>query len=984
MSKDSIQVSYQSPGSHQITAVYGGDPNFQGGTSAVLSEVVRTPTATFMTSSLTPGVHQITASYGGDQAFAGSVSPVVSQQVGSAAMGCPPSFGGGWSGGGIVGTYYANSNFTGSSFQRRDVRIDMTPTTVLPGGSLASDPVYGSVVGPTNFSAKWVGTLIPKHTTTYTLKAKSGGALTLKIGGTTVLVATSTMGWASVNVDLVAGQAVAVELDMSHTTGPWSAQLHWVGLGSIPFPEEAIGPATPIGVNLTNFLDNKSCLANCGLFAGYNDHLGGSTGPALDSSGWPTGDFSFDQLSCPGFGTGPYSFPHGFSNDGRTGVWTISFSGAAGLATNNTGIFLIGHNDGRGRAQVTLNGLTYYAYPAVYQAPSIPITSMAYDAATGTGYNPATNTTVALFDLRNSGWDNVAFVNTDRNGKGAPGGPTGTAAPGLTNVFCMRPKAVGSTASYALGTALHDPFLTMLAPYAVVRCLASAFDLDYVRSLTSPPTDWSSRGTPVFNVKASNKSQYPNTVFPWEVQIMLANQAGKDLYINLPQSASGNASDPNCVSSYIYQLASLLKNGGTLNGVTYPGLLPHLCVYIEYGNENWNFSLAGPYGSRGDVVWDSYFHQQANTQDWQQYSAMGGWVTYGGTPPNVSTGTATLWTALKAKDASDLFRLVYGSGAMPGGPLGLNPDPRIRPLLEWQYGGDWNGEGYDATRALDAIQAHFGVPANHIFWGGGGGWYLTANTPGANADAVFANITPDAATQIFYNHNVENSIQRDVDRLARYGLRHVGYEGGFEFGPGSGGSSDGQQQASNDPRIKPYVKLTLDTYFQAGGALPVVFQADGGAYGFGQEWSVIDGMWNQPPYAPAPPKLQAYLDASATLPAAPVINAAWQYAPSNFSVHQGFQAGRPSFIAQTFVVQTPGTYSVGLTTASYAYPQATTSISIILDGTVVGVLQNTNAHGGDSLYVPVYLAAGVHSLVISVGALNPSTGGLVIDPWGVK
>ena len=891
-------------------------------------------------------------------------------------FGAPPNGGGGWSGSGILGTYYSNNNYTGTSFQRTDVRIDMPPTTVLPGGSLATDPVYGAV-GATNFSVKWVGSLIPKYTQTYALRVKTGGTLTLKIGGSTVVTATASDGWVSAGYNFTAGGTYSVEVDMVQGTGPWAAQVHWSGTGPVPFPEEAIGPATPIGVNLTNFLDDKNSTANGGLFSAYKDHLGGSTGPAIDSSGWPTGDFAFDQMSIPNNGTGPYSFPHGFSSDAKTGVWTVSFNGAAELYTNNTGQFLIGHNDGS-RTPVTLNTLTYYNYNQ-----DMPASALTWDSTTGTGYNPTTNTTVALFDLRGGGWDNVGFKNTDRSGKGAPGGPSGSPSlNGLTNVVCMRPKTVGSTTSYAVGTALHDPFLTMLAPYTAVRELASAYDLDFVASVTSPATDWANRPTPSFNINASNKNQYPNVVTPWEVRVMLANQAGKDLYINLPQTASGNASDSNYSSSYIYQLASLIKNGGTSGGVSYPGLLPHLCVYIEYGNENWNFSLHGPYGSRGDVVWDTYFHEQANTKDWQQYSAMGGWVTLSGTPPNVNTDTETLWTALKAKDSSDLFRIVFGDAAMPGGPAGLNPDPRIRPLFEWQYKGDWNGEGYDSSTALATIQSYFGTAPNLVYWGGGGGWYADYSPSGSTADQVFSNIT--LATGGLPPTNVTgetNQIQTDMDRLARYGLHHVGYEGGFDFGLQS--ATNAQQQASDDVRIKPYVKQAVDQYFQAGGALPIVFQADGGPYGFGQGWSVIDGIWDQPPYATAPPKLQAYLDAEAVLPAVPVAPAAWVTAPANFPVQVGRNTSRPPQF-QTFVISNPGYYSVGFTTDPTIPGPTTGDIVATLDGTTILSVTTTNAGAAQAYWTLVYLGASVHSLVIAVTRFTDTSKQIGFSPWGVR
>ena len=74
---------------------------------------------------------------------------------------------------------------------------------------------------------------------------------------------------------------------------------------------------------------------------------------------------------------------------------------------------------------------------------------------------------------------------------------------------------------------------------------------------------------------------------PWEIQIALANETGKDVYINVPSNAS---------LAYITNLADLFAYGS--NGVTpytsvqadpvWPPLDPNLKVYIEFSNELWN------------------------------------------------------------------------------------------------------------------------------------------------------------------------------------------------------------------------------------------------------------------------------------------------------------------------------------------------------------------------------------------------------------
>jgi hypothetical protein len=887
--------------------------------------------------------------------------------------GAPPNWGGGWSGSGILGTYYSNSNYTGTSFQRTDVRIDMPPTTVLPGGSLSTDPVYGAV-GSVNFSVKWLGNLVPKYTGTYTLKLRTGGTLTLKIGGATVATATVSADWVYASYSFTAGVTYAIEVDMVQGTGSWCAQVRWLGVGSIVFPEEAIGPATPIAANNEDDLGAPANGAIC--CSAYQGPSFSGTGPALDSSGWPMGDFALNQMSIPSYGSGPYSFPNvGYASDGRAGVWSISFNGAAQISSNgpNNPQFLIGYNDGNSRTQVTLNGQTYYSY-----GQTLPAASLGYDLATGTGYHASSNSTFVLFDNRVSSWDNIGFVNTDRSGKGAPDGPPGAPAQnGLTNIACMRPSAVGSSHPLPLGTVFSPPYLASLSPYTCTRNNGDAFNIDFIASVTSPYTDWSNRTTPNFNVFATCKSQYiSQPVLPLEYKIMAANQAGKDLYINLPQTASGNASDSDYTSSYIYRLANLIKSGSTFNGVNYPGLLPHLSVYIEYGNENWNWSS---YSSAGtwyhNVVNAANANKQANTNDWRQFQAMGGGVVINSS--GVVTDVHTIeWGVIKVKDASDLFRMVFGDSAMPGGPAGWNPDPRIRPILEWQYGGSPD-DGGTGDAAFRMVASYFGIIINHVFWGGGGGWYSDYNPSGSTADDVFSNITlATGGLPSGGGAGETNSIQQDVDRLAQLGLHHVGYEGGFDFG-----TTDGEQQASNDSRIIPYVQQTLNQYFQAGGSLPIVFMATGGAYGFSDRWATIDGIWDEPPYAPAPPKLQGYLDSEANLPAPVAAPAAWPVAPAHFPVQWGRQTSRPPQY-QTFVVSTPGIYSVGFAT-NPNYPGPTTgNIVASLDGSAFINVVTTNPNIAQAYWSLVYLGAGVHVLEIAVLSFSDPSKQITFDPWG--
>src|SRR5262249_37241470 len=85
---------------------------------------------------------------------------------------------GGFLNAGLDAEYFSNSSLTEpSSFMRRDLRIDFDwGTTIAPGGSISAG--YRDV-GVDNFSVRWIGTLAPCFSETYTFKISSSGGVRL-------------------------------------------------------------------------------------------------------------------------------------------------------------------------------------------------------------------------------------------------------------------------------------------------------------------------------------------------------------------------------------------------------------------------------------------------------------------------------------------------------------------------------------------------------------------------------------------------------------------------------------------------------------------------------------------------------------------------------------------------------------------------------------------------------------------------------------
>ena len=105
------------------------------------------------------------------------------------------------------------------------------------------------------------------------------------------------------------------------------------------------------------------------------------------------------------------------------------------------------------------------------------------------------------------------------------------------------------------------PLLALLQRFSVLRFM------DWARTNGNLIEDWANRTLP------SSPSYAPDgQAVPWETIFALANQLGKDAWINVPAHASDD---------YVLQLATLAKQL----------LAPGLNLYVEWSNEVWNWSF---------------------------------------------------------------------------------------------------------------------------------------------------------------------------------------------------------------------------------------------------------------------------------------------------------------------------------------------------------------------------------------------------------
>lgn len=122
---------------------------------------------------------------------------------------------------------------------------------------------------------------------------------------------------------------------------------------------------------------------------------------------------------------------------------------------------------------------------------------------------------------------------------------------GVKKVTLRRP-------GYAAGETFTTEFKQALEPFSVLRMM------DFLRTNDNPVRNWVERTKPSSATQASAKGG------SYEYAIQIANELGKDIWINIPSGANDN---------HVRNLAALLKRN----------LAPGRVVYVENSNELWNF-----------------------------------------------------------------------------------------------------------------------------------------------------------------------------------------------------------------------------------------------------------------------------------------------------------------------------------------------------------------------------------------------------------
>jgi len=295
----------------------------------------------------------------------------------------------------------------------------------------------------------------------------------------------------------------------------------------------------------------------------------------------------------------------------------------------------------------------------------------------------------------------------------------------------------------------------------------------------------------------------------YEYMIDICNASAKDMWINIPVMATND---------FIKQLATLLlKNLRTDKN-----------IYIEYGNEVWNF--AGGFDCFG---WNLY--ECGNVMDTSAYynTILRGQPSWVGGQDAGSIGTPCVnyglqnrcgfsaWQAgaryqgLRTKQISDIFASVWGQAEI---------NNRIRVVLGGQFGYGGYGYGYNIAIDLDFIQKVFGLPGNYLYaiavapYLGMSAPY-PSSTAVNNSDSLLNGMDTTLNHMFLFHTGTDGNVAqmegfRGICR--QYGLRLNAYEGGPDFDYTTGWDT-AKMNAKRSPRMK---QLCIDywTDWYEGGS----------------------------------------------------------------------------------------------------------------------------------------------------------------------
>ncbi|AIE83896.1 hypothetical protein [Fimbriimonas ginsengisoli] len=493
----------------------------------------------------------------------------------------------------------------------------------------------------------------------------------------------------------------------------------------------------PLGVEVS---DHPSAFVDIAKRLRPFQQIGGDKPVPTDESGWPKGDgFTVLMDDRPTMAWAPpMDDPDHYQPD-ESGTYHLSFLGKADVAPT-------------GGSPVQVRGLTY---------------------------DPSRNTSRAEVILPKGAPNLIilAFTHTQRDSWSPP-------LSGITGLRLIRPGYPADTHEV-----FTKDFLKALQPFSYLRTMGwldTNYQAGYYGDRGHHLIRWEDRTWPT-DASQGMEGLRPGTHgVAWEYIVQLANLTHKDLWINIPVSATG--ASPDDKSSYIYQLAQMLKRD----------LDPKLKIYVEHSNEVWNFGFS------------QYI--------WNKLAAVDE-VGQGNSPLNRDGSTdQEQWSrrrhAQRLYQIAKIFESVFGAGSLQN---------RIRPIYAaWTIQPAW----YDEV--LGWMEKTYGAPKSYF--------YAMAETAYMNDQGAAKTATPEEVLEAMRQDSLAGrAYTKQLKAIAtKYGLKLAAYEAGPDNGGGDPTNIGNRIRANRLPQMKELVlHHFLDHFYGLGGDIATYFALSSSASRFG-------------------------------------------------------------------------------------------------------------------------------------------------------
>jgi hypothetical protein len=370
------------------------------------------------------------------------------------------------------------------------------------------------------------------------------------------------------------------------------------------------------------------------------------------------------------------------------------------------------------------------------------------------------------------------------------------------------------TPGYADSDTFTNEFKQAVAPFRTLRFM------DFLATNGSQITTWASRNVPAAASQSNGKGG------AYEYAIQMANELGKDIWINIPLGADDD---------HVRQLATLLNTT----------LAPGRVVYLEYSNELWNWSFPQATANMKMAIAEAVAGDTTLTNGTQCSQAQ---FDAGNVDVCNKYWSGFFRVGKRIAAISKIFGEVMGASAL---------NTRYRPIFATQYAYRDIGE-----QVLKNMARYRGAPSATIYGIAGAPYFTLSQAEYESTTITTAQILDSLQRSVDVDFNPTfkavtpysggDWTQATQKALADYyGIKSLAYEGGLDMGQ-SANSMPAKFAASSDPRMGTIAGSQMQQWFGCGNDLFMYYNLSSqwGQWGF---WGLTNDPANlaSPRYAAA-------------------------------------------------------------------------------------------------------------------------------------